>query len=456
MIMDASTNAQGINSPYKPGHVLVFRCTDVNLKMYGQRAIECLSNGKWDHPYPRCEDVNLKMYGQRAIECLSNGKWDYPYPKCEEVTCEAEQLSVYILTGHPDIVSSYKPGHILVFRCTDVNLKMHGQQIIECLSNGKWDYPYPKCEEVTCEAEQLINVDILIGHPGTVPPYKPGHILVFRCTDVSLKMHGQQTIECLSNGKWNHPYPKCEVPCNLNTRESNIKMERFPDFECPVKPGYNVTFSCNGQGLILKGQREIACQSNREWSSPFPTCEDVNLKMHGQRTIECLSNGKWNYPYPKCEELTCNLNTRESNIKMERFPDFECPVKPGYNVIFSCNGQGLILKGQKEITCQSNGEWSSPFPTCEEVACEAEQLSVHILLGYPEVACEAEQLNNVDILIGHPGITPPYKPGHILVFRCTDVNLKMHGQRTIECLSNGKWNYPYPKCEDVNLKMYGQ
>ncbi|KAL1250912.1 hypothetical protein QQF64_018708, partial [Cirrhinus molitorella] len=62
---------------------------------------------------------------------------------------------------------------------------------------------------VTCEAEQLINVVILIGHPSTAPPYKPRHILVFRCTDLNLKMHGQQTIECLSNGKWNHPYPKC-------------------------------------------------------------------------------------------------------------------------------------------------------------------------------------------------------------------------------------------------------
>ncbi|XP_058615940.1 complement factor H-related protein 4-like isoform X3 [Onychostoma macrolepis] len=133
-------------------------------------------------------------------------------------------------------------------------------------------------QEITCEGEQLINVDILIGHPGIAPPYKPGHILVFRCTDVNLKMHGQQTIECRSNGKWNYPYPKCEeVTCLLNTNENNIKMELFPDFECPVKPGYNVTFSCNGQGLILKGQREITCQSNGEWSSPFPKCE-VSVK----------------------------------------------------------------------------------------------------------------------------------------------------------------------------------
>ncbi|KTF92451.1 hypothetical protein cypCar_00046014, partial [Cyprinus carpio] len=134
-------------------------------------------------------------------------------------------------------------------------------------------------QEVTCEGEQLINVDIVVGNPGIAPPYKPGHILVFRCTDVKLKMHGQQVIECLSNGKWDYPYPKCgDVTCLLNTKKENIKMDRFPDFECPVTPGYNLTFSCNGQGLILKGQREITCQSNGEWSSPFPKCEDKHTE----------------------------------------------------------------------------------------------------------------------------------------------------------------------------------
>ncbi|XP_016405944.1 E-selectin-like [Sinocyclocheilus rhinocerous] len=129
-------------------------------------------------------------------------------------------------------------------------------------------------QEVTCESEQLINVDIVVGNPGIAPPYKPGHILVFRCTDVNLKMQGQRAIECLSNGKWDYPYPKCgDVTCLLNTKENTIKINQFPDFECPVKSGYNLTFSCNGQGLILKGQREITCQSNGEWSSPFPKCE---------------------------------------------------------------------------------------------------------------------------------------------------------------------------------------
>uniref|UniRef100_A0A8C1XEI2 Complement factor H like 5 n=1 Tax=Cyprinus carpio TaxID=7962 RepID=A0A8C1XEI2_CYPCA len=212
----------------------------------------------------------------------------------------------------------------------------------------------------------LINVDIVVGHPGIISPYKPGHILVFRCTDVNLKMYGQRTIECLSNGKWDQSFPKCggmktfvdlcmiiwrtlrrpvfllslDVTCPLNTTENNIKIKRFPDLEGPVKPGHNLTFSCNGQGLILKGQREITCQPNGEWSSPFPKCERKDIQT-------CAAN------------LTGNM-----------IIESEVSVIPGHTLKLSCNGQGLILKGQREITCQANGEWSSPFPKCESKVTE--------------------------------------------------------------------------------------
>ncbi|XDV22269.1 hypothetical protein PO909_027198 [Leuciscus waleckii] len=192
-------------------------------------------------------------------------------------------------------------------------------------------------QEVTCEGEQLINVDILIGHPGTVSPYKPGHILVFRCTDVTLKMYGQRTIECLSSGKWDNPYPKCGV--------EDLKMERFPDIEGPVKHGYKLRFSCNGQGLILKGQREITCQPNGEWSSPFPKCEEAM----------CVAN------------LTVFMR---SDVTEDGHPGPEVSIRPGHTITLSCVGKGTKLQGPSKITCLSTGEWSVPFPKCVRGKCE--------------------------------------------------------------------------------------
>ncbi|XP_043078439.1 complement factor H like 5 isoform X2 [Puntigrus tetrazona] len=185
--------------------------------------------------------------------------------------------------------------------------------------------------EVTCEEEQLIKVDILIGHPGISPPYKPGHILVFRCTNMNLKMQGQQTIECLSNGKWNYPYPRCEeVRCLLSSKQNNMKMELFPDFECPVKPGYNVTFSCNGQGQVLTGQREITCQSNGKWSSPFPTCK----------------------------ESTCEVPLDQHVFKAQE--NFRGEITMGSKHIYSC--ESGYEKMAEEATCTRDG-WT-PNPLC--------------------------------------------------------------------------------------------
>uniref|UniRef100_A0A8C2A7B5 Sushi domain-containing protein n=1 Tax=Cyprinus carpio TaxID=7962 RepID=A0A8C2A7B5_CYPCA len=230
--------------------------------------------------------------------------------------------------------------------------------------------------EVTCEGEQLINVDIVVGNPGKAPPYKPGHILVFRCTDVKLKMHGQQVIECLSNGKWDYPYPKCgDVTCLLNTKKENIKMDRFPDFECPVTPGYNLTFSCNGQGLILKGQREITCQSNGEWSSPFPKCHttscgpppDVNdadtieLKKHEYNTGErveysCFNKYTLDLRPPFSRYLTCEQGEWRGTIKGIELA-YVNPQKmfaPHNDYItFACQ-RGKDLVGVRELRQQCN------------------------------------------------------------------------------------------------------
>eukprot|EP00067_Danio_rerio_P020681 XP_005161799.3 complement factor H-related protein 2 [Danio rerio] len=197
-------------------------------------------------------------------------------------------------------------------------------------------------EEVTCDEHQLINVYILMGHPGVSAPYKPGHILVFRCTDGNMMMYGHRSIECLSNGKWDNPYPKCGVAmCPINTPVQNLKFERFPDIEGPIKPGHWMTFSCTEPWMKLKGQREITCLVNGEWSSAFPRCEEAT----------CAAN------------LTVNMRS-----DVEGQPGREISVKPGHTVTLSCV-RGAQFQGQNKITCRSNGEWDAPFPKCVGGIC---------------------------------------------------------------------------------------
>lgn len=61
---------------------------------------------------------------------------------------------------------------------------------------------------------------------------------------------------------------------------------------------------------------------------------------------------------------------------MEGLPDHsEDLIRSGHRLTFSCVDKGLIVRGQKEIICQSNGEWSSPIPTCVGKFTDGKQLS---------------------------------------------------------------------------------
>jgi len=73
---------------------------------------------------------------------------------------------------------------------------------------------------------------------------------------------------------------------------------------------------------------------------------------------------------------------------------------------------------------------------------------------YIDGTCQEQELKNVKILFGHPDVTSPYNPGHILVFQCTNVNMRFYGQRAIECKPDGRWNYPYPQCGGTNVIFY--
>lgn len=89
--------------------------------------------------------------------------------------------------------------------------------------------------EVTCKVEELIHVKIVDGFPGTLPPFKPKHSLIFQCTDSDMIMTGESSVTCREDGSWSSTYPTCssENPANLitiaqmqNTETSTLKKWR--------------------------------------------------------------------------------------------------------------------------------------------------------------------------------------------------------------------------------------
>ncbi|XP_059425627.1 complement component receptor 1-like protein isoform X14 [Carassius carassius] len=483
----------------RSGHRLTFSCEGNGLILRGQKVITCQSNGEWSSPLPKCVeatcllqsnrtvgDLKIKglpdiegpvkpghkltfsctgegmtLNGEKDITCLSNGEWSSPFPICQEIACEGEQLiNVEILYGHPSIVSPYRPRHVLLFRCTDVNLKLYGRRAIECQSDGKWDYPYPTCREVTCEGEQLINVDILIGHPGIVSPYKPGHILVFRCTDVNLTLNGHRAIECQSDGKWDQPYPtcrgiRCEVP-----RDQHVS---HPDnyFRGDMKLGTKHNYYCES-GYEKKAE-EATC--TRDGWTPNPLCTEIICELQSttsgvkkiipegktifragesveitcsekggydtketRKSFRCQENGEWDHK-PGCGEIRCKVPRDQhvyrpsdyfsGDMKLGTKKSYRC--EPGYN------------KRAEKATCTQDG-WT-PDPLCAEITCELQSTTSGVKKIIPEGKTMFRAGESVEITCSEKGGYDTKET-----------------RKSFRCQENGEWDHK-PGCGEIRCKV---
>ncbi|XP_059425623.1 complement factor H-related protein 4-like isoform X10 [Carassius carassius] len=298
--------------------------------------------------------------------------------------------------------NQYSEGDTLEYNCEHGYISQ--RKITYQCTNNEWKKGRDvKCSLKPCESPQDILNGRYIIEKGR--NFVFGTTIKYICNDGYQIMSRFDTRTCREGG-WDNQLPECEeVSCQRIVPEGNVRVAGLPEHSDDfIRSGHRLTFSCEGNGLILRGQKVITCQSNGEWSSPLPKCVEATCLLQSNRTV--------------------------GDLKIKGLPDIEGPVKPGHKLTFSCTGEGMTLNGEKDITCLSNGEWSSPFPICQEIACEGEQLI------------------NVEILYGHPSIVSPYRPRHVLLFRCTDVNLKLYGRRAIECQSDGKWDYPYPTCRD--------
>ncbi|XP_022525485.2 complement factor H isoform X1 [Astyanax mexicanus] len=157
-------------------------------------------------------------------------------------------------------------------------------------------------------------------------------------------------------------------------------------------------------------------------------CDSPALKLVGLKEVTCQANGEWNGPLPTCEGATCKLEKISAGVSVFGVPERNAPMNYGHKLEFYCSNAEMVLRGRSEVTCSTGGSWSSPFPTCEEITCME------------------EELYNVKIVRGIPGKVPPYKPTHTLQFQCTHSSMTMLGLPSIKCRSDGTWSSPYPTC----------
>ncbi|XP_059400140.1 complement factor H like 3 isoform X2 [Carassius carassius] len=242
--------------------------------------------------------------------------------------------------------------------------------------------------QVTCQLE-VSEPEVIRTIPMGKTNFKAGETVVIICSAKNQAFNKQETFTCTNNGKWDYKptckESRCEVPIN-----QHVYLPKYY-FSGDLNLGDKRSYSCES------GYRKLA------------------------EVVTCTRDG-WT-PKPLCAEMMCNP---------PKIPNAEIVGQP--RAIYRINSKiqykcrpGFEPEEPVEITCNPQGQWTG-IQRCSDGTCQE------------------QELKNIKIIFGYPSIALPYTPGHILVFRCTDDNMRFYGQRAIECLLDGRWNYPYPQC----------
>ncbi|TRY96912.1 hypothetical protein DNTS_014272, partial [Danionella cerebrum] len=416
--------------------------------------------GGWDNMLPTCEEV----------VCL--------YDKMRD-----EMLQVHGLPFHEDIRYGHK---LTFSCPETGGLTLEGPKEITCQVNGTWSSPFPKCVEATCPLNETMEGMTIERSPDVEGPVKQGQSIRFSCSENGMKLKGLTEITCLPNGEWNGPFPKCdEIRCEaILSKNMRAESDEQLAHEISVKPHQKVTLSCDGKGSKLIGERVITCNQDGQWSNTFPICtggtcgspphvnnsdtvgfaraeytegEEVKYTCFNKYTLDTqhphtksliCQNGEWIgniYCLKPCSVSVAILEERGLHLKVGGLQKIFSPH--GDHITFICpRGR---MNGKPRNQCNDG---VMELPRCLKM--KGYQVFLCLILMNAEVStnaqdvvCEDEERINVEIVLGHPNKVSPYKVGQILVFQCTDRNMMMDGPRTVECQSNGKWDNPFPKCE---------
>uniref|UniRef100_A0A672QDS1 Complement factor H like 1 n=1 Tax=Sinocyclocheilus grahami TaxID=75366 RepID=A0A672QDS1_SINGR len=371
------------------------------------RSFTCKDNGEWDYE-PVCAEITcetpydqhvyypsyyfsgdkklgaIKSYscesGYRKtaeeVTCTRDG-WT-PKPLCAEMMCDPPRIPNAEIVGGQRI--NYKIGSRIEYKCRS-GFEPEEPVQITCDSQGQWT-GIQQCTDGICQEQELKNTEILFGFPSFTSPYKPGHILVFRCTDDNMSFFGQNAIKCQTDGRWNYPYPQCggtvqcSQPTNLQFVTLSDKKTEYSNFEILTytcnKPyneiprgvlmcqngKWNGTFDCKSKicpppPYLQHGDYSINSTKDEVITAVSYTCQSYYVITKQQDVYKCV-DGKWETP-PKClrpceiDDIVkkYNLQLPKEKVYIRHAEKYRLNCSDGWNT-------GSKMKAYVDVSC-SNG-----------------------------------------------------------------------------------------------------
>lgn len=233
---------------YEPGEEVVLACAPGYTRSGGSRVIICTKDGEWGKVTLKCApkscpppenplhgtavftdivykstvnytcDEGYILNGTTNSTCMHDGKWSYPPPVCEPVTCGLAPIPNYA-----KIIYDKKPeGNIVTFGFSGryecfPPLALFGNERASCAADGSWTEP-PKCEAVICPVPARIPHGFITFAVMREHGYKER--VKYGC-DQNYVMDGAPEIECEKTGQWS-PKPACRAPCTIGIKRGRI------------------------------------------------------------------------------------------------------------------------------------------------------------------------------------------------------------------------------------------
>jgi hypothetical protein len=262
-----------------------------------------------------------------------------------------------------------------------------------------------------------------------------GNSVTYSC-DMGYTLNGTAVSTCQADGTFATPAPTCSPsPCSPNL----VAPANGSVTPTMGTTGTVATYSCNG-GYALNGNATTTCQADGMWSGTAPTC---TLIMTGCTPDPCVNSmtgcmpvGATGYTCGTCDPgwtgtncstpVTCSGATAPANGSVSA-----SSATFGNTVTYTCDS-GYTLMGNATATCQANGTFTGPAPTCAPVSC-----------GAPPVVTDA----------GTPTVSGGAGGGNSDTFGATaaytcNTGYTLNGANPT-CGANGMWGAA-PTCAPIN------
>ncbi|XP_071838885.1 uncharacterized protein [Apostichopus japonicus] len=300
----------------------------------------------------------FRLVGSQTRTCQwdgssEQGSWSGVEPVCEAITCPPFEVTDGLhVRGCNFDVDQVPFGSICTLFCEPGYMQVFEGIQMKCSENGTWQGENLECVPVVCEALALKRNSSVLPE-SCINGTRALGVCSYSC-DSGFAIVGPENRTCSANGVWNYDdqAPTCK----------DVEPPTFID--CPEDPIIQRSEAVCLSRVILDVS-EPSAQDNsgyvtvtKSLQNPFPS---------GNYSLEFIARDPAGL-IAVCQIPVQVIVTSCPEVLHRTVESLSCGSLLGSVATFRCSPHERQI-GARNATCQADGTWSAPPPTCEAVFC---------------------------------------------------------------------------------------